>query len=310
VCIAPNVVELAPRLVDILDEPMGDPAAVNTLLLCEAAQAAGVKVVLSGLGADELFGGYGTCLSPSGAETHARLPAFARRAASAVGALRPRHANARPGALVGEEEEEAFRRSNSLYDPAKLTELISPEMWPDIDDLLGEHLEAYCDNFLSDQVNRVCLAHARMPLPGLHLAYTDRAAMAVSTEVRVPFVDPVVFRAAFSLAGDHKVDQSSGKRKMALRKAGRAWLPEKMVNRPKAPFSAPLRAWVTRDLRQMIDDVLVRGELVGTGFIQDKALADLIFQDRAGQKDNSRQIWQLLNLELWYRGVCAAGVGL
>jgi asparagine synthase (glutamine-hydrolysing) len=315
VCIAPDVVELAPRLVDILDEPMGDPAAINTLLLCQAAQAAGVKVVLSGLGADELFGGFGTCLAPSAAERHSRrpglprLPALARRAANAVAVMRPRQLKSAPDSPV-EEEEEAFRRSNSLYDPELLTELISPELWPDVDDLLGEHLEAYCDNFLSDRVNRVCLAHARMALPGLHLAYTDRAAMAVSTEIRVPFVDPVVFRAAFSLDGEHKVDQNSGKRKVALRQAGRAWLPERMVNRPKVRFSAPLRAWVTRDLRHLVDDVLVRGELVGTGFIQDKALATLIFQDRAGQKDNSKQIWQLLNLELWYRGVCAAGVGL
>ena len=56
--IAPDMVELLPRMVDILDEPIGDPAAINTLLMCEAAREAGVKVLLSGMGADELFGGY------------------------------------------------------------------------------------------------------------------------------------------------------------------------------------------------------------------------------------------------------------
>jgi asparagine synthase (glutamine-hydrolysing) len=307
--IAPDVVELAPRLVDILDEPIGDPAAISTLLLCEAAQEAGAKVILSGLGADELFGGYGTCLAAGGPDLRRRFPGVARRAASAIGALRSRRVNAASDFSVGDEEE-TFRRRNSLHDPARLIELISPELWPDVDDLLGEHLEAYCDNFLTDHVNRVSLAHARMPLPGLHLAYTDRAAMAASIEVRVPFVDPVVFRAAFSLSGEHKVEMRSGERRTALKQAGRVWLPERAASRPGGASSAPLRTWVSRDLRDMVDDVLSAGELVTTGFIQDKALGTLISEDRAGREDNSTQIWQLLNLELWYRHVCEAGVGL
>ena len=69
----------------------------------------------------------------------------------------------------------------------------------------------------------MCLADSRMFLPGLNLTYTDRASMAASTEVRVPFVDPVVFRAAFSLTGDLKVSGRNGK--VALKQAARAWLP-------------------------------------------------------------------------------------
>ena len=56
--ISPDVVDMLPRVVDVLDEPIGDPAAINTVLMCEAAREAGVKVLLSGMGADELFGGY------------------------------------------------------------------------------------------------------------------------------------------------------------------------------------------------------------------------------------------------------------
>ena len=123
-----------------------------------------------------------------------------------------------------------------------------------MNDLLEEHLEVYCDNFLNDKVNRMCLADARMFLPGLALAYTDRASMAASTEVRLPFVDPAVFRAAFSLSGKQKVSGIAGK--VGLRQAARAWLPADIVNRPKASFSVPLRAWVPRDLRELVDDVL------------------------------------------------------
>lgn len=314
--IAPDVVELLPRLVDILDEPIGDPAAINTLLMCEAARDSGVKVILSGMGADELFGGYRKHLACVMAERYRRLPRLARRATATAVTHIPvaaagkgfRYARWAKRFLTFAElpEEAAFRRSYSLYDAPELAALISPELEPDVSDILAEHLEIYSDNFLPDHVNRMCLADARMFLPGLNLAYTDRASMAASTEVRVPFVDPVVFRAAFSLTGDHKVSGRSGK--VALKRAARAWLPEEIINRPKASFSAPLRAWVARDLRGLIDDVLVGGELVGTGFIQGDALNSLINEDRSGQQDRSKQIWQLLTLELWYRNATRAGV--
>jgi asparagine synthase (glutamine-hydrolysing) len=154
----------------------------------------------------------------------------------------------------------------------------------------------------------MCLADSRLFLTGLNLAYTDRASMAASTEVRVPFVDPLVFRAAFSLPGTDKVNTRTGK--LALKEAARRWLPDEIVDRRKASFSAPLRAWVAHDLRELIDDVLVGGELVDTGFVSRPALDTLIAEERAGREDRSKQIWQLLTLELWYRSMKASGVQL
>ena len=72
--ISPDIVSLLPRMVDILDEPIGDPAAINTLLMCEAARSSGVKVILSGMGADELFGGYRKHLACVMASRYGRLP--------------------------------------------------------------------------------------------------------------------------------------------------------------------------------------------------------------------------------------------
>ena len=154
----------------------------------------------------------------------------------------------------------------------------------------------------------MCLADSRMFLPGLNLAYTDRSSMAASTEVRVPFVDVEVFKAAFSLGGKEKISGKNGK--LALKRAAEAWLPKEIVYRPKASFSAPLRAWVTRDLRDVIDESLLGGELVGTGFLQRAAVAALVEDDRSGREDRSKQIWQLLTLEFWYRQTRQAGVSL
>ncbi len=316
--IRPDVVALLPRMVDILDEPIGDPAAINTLLMSEGARAAGVKVLLSGMGADELFGGYRKHMACVLAGRYRGLPSFVHRSTNGVVERLPvtaggrglRYARWAKRFVTFAElpEEAAFRRSYSLYGPAELATLVSPELQRDVDDVIDQHLQVYEDNTLSDRVNRMCLADTRMFLPGLNLAYTDRSSMAASTEVRVPFVDPVVFRAAFSLAGKAKVSGRSGK--IALKRAAQAWLPNEIVHRPKASFSAPLRAWVTQDLREVIDDSLLGGELVGTGFLNRPAVTSLVEEHRTGREDRSKQIWQLLTLEFWYRQTRGAGVGL
>jgi len=119
-------------------------------------------------------------------------------------------------------------------------------------------------------------------------------------------VDPVVARAAFSIPGRQKI--AGRQAKVALKQAAEAWLPTEIVHRPKASFSAPLRAWVRTDLQDVIRDVLVSGELVDTGFLRAGPLRQLIADDQAGRQDNSKQIWQLLSLELWYRNAQANGV--
>ncbi len=316
--IRPDVVDLLPRMVGILDEPTGDPAAINTLLMSEAARAAGVKVLLSGMGADELFGGYRKHVACVLAARYRELPSFVHRSANGVVERLPvtaagrglRHARWAKRFMTFAElpEEAAFRRSYSLYAPAELAALLSPELQQDIDDVFEQHLQVYEDNLFSDEINRMCLADTRLFLPGLNLAYTDRASMAASTEVRVPFVDPNVFRAAFSLVGKQKISGKSGK--IALKRAAQAWLPNEIVHRPKASFSAPLRAWVSRDLREVIDDSLLGGELVGTGFLNRPAVSMLVEEHRSGREDRSKQIWQLLTLEFWYRQTRRAGVGL
>jgi len=85
------------------------------------------------------------------------------------------------------------------------------------DDVVREHAEIYNDNALTDEVNRMCLADSRLFLPGLNLNYTDRSSMAASVEVRTPFVDPVVARAAFAIPGHQKIVGRQAK--VALKKA-------------------------------------------------------------------------------------------
>ncbi len=315
--IAPDVVELLPRIVDILDEPIGDPAAINTLLMCDAARDAGVKVLLSGMGADELFGGYRKHLACVMGAQYQRLPGAlrnglvgpaVRRLPVTVNGRGLRYARwaKRFQTFADLPEETAFRRSYTMYDGDQLAGLLSPDLEPYVGKLLAEHSDIYHDTTLDDHVNRMCLADSRMFLPGLNLAYTDRSSMAASTEVRTPFVDPIVARAAFSIPGREKIHRRQSK--LALKKAAEAWLPKEIIYRPKASFSAPLRAWVRNDLRELVDDVLLRGELVGSGFLQQSAVQRLVDDERAGREDYSKQIWQLLTLETWTRHMRSLGV--
>ncbi|MFF3054994.1 asparagine synthase (glutamine-hydrolyzing) [Streptomyces sp. NPDC057909] len=308
--IAPNVLDLLPQMTYDLDEPIGDPAAINTFLICSAAREAGVKVMLSGMGADELFAGYRKHLANLLALRYQRIPRPLRRGLSATVDRLP-VATARRGyrsvrfakrflSFADLPEETAFRRSYTMYDQEELLALVNPDLAGTVEDVLTEHADIYQDNDLDDFVNRMCLGDARMFLPGLNLTYTDRSSMAASTEVRVPYVDVEVVKAAFAVPGDRKIVGRQGK--AVLKEAATSILPREIVYRPKGLFSAPLRAWMSRDLAPLVHEVVHDGVLVNSGFLRRDALARMVAEDAAGQRDFSKHLWHVLTLEYWYRG--------
>jgi len=315
--ISPDVVDELGRMVDTLDEPIGDPAAINTMLMCQAARETGVKVLLSGMGADELFAGYRKHLAcllaahyrrvPGSLRDHVVSPVVHKMPVVVAGrGIRATRWAQRFLSFAELDEEAAFRRSYTLFDREGLAGLLDPALEPLVDDVIDAHAEVYADNALDDHVNRMCLADARMFMAGLNLTYTDRASMAASCEVRVPFVDPRVFEAAFAIPGKDKI--RGRVQKAPLKDAARGLLPDAVIDRPKASFGAPLRAWIAGDLAAVIDDTLVGGTLVGSGFIREAPLRRMIAEQRAGRRDWSKQLWELLTLETWYRNARSAGV--
>ena len=282
--IAPDVVGMLPSMVDALDEPIGDPAAMNTVLICRAAREAGVKVLLSGMGADELFGGYRKHYACLLAARYRKAPRAARAVLEgavdklpvAVGSrgLRSVRFAKRFVSFASLAEEPAFRRSYTQYEPAELQDLLQPHLAPHVQTLVDEHARIYNSTGFDDPVNRMCMTDLQLFLVGLNLTYTDRSSMAASTEVRVPYVDIEVARAAFRATGAQKINGRS--RKDILKRAAAGVLPDQIVNRPKGLFSVPLRAWVRRDLAEMVDDLLPNGVLVNDGYIRRETLQQLI----------------------------------
>jgi asparagine synthase (glutamine-hydrolysing) len=310
--IAPDIVDLLPKMVHTLDEPIGDAASINTFLISQSARDAGIKVLLSGMGADELFGGYRKHQANLMAARYRRLPGFVRSgliepvvdrlpvATANRGFRYPRWAKRFVG-FASLPESAAFHRSYALFGRSEFADLVDPSLMPVVDGLIAEHDAIYRQAAELDFVNRMCFTDAQMFMVGLNLMYTDRSSMAASTEVRVPFVDVEVAKAAFAIEGSRKV--SGSRRKAALRDAAHDWLPENIIERPKGLFSAPLRSWIRGDLSRMIDDMVVGGRLVRDGVLNRSAVERLVAEDRSGSADRSKELWQLLTLEVWLEQV-------
>lgn len=309
--IAPDIAETLPKMVGFLDEPIGDAAAINAYLICEAARDMGVKVLLSGMGADELFGGYRKHLAGLISARYRKLPAFLRQGvvkpivdrlpvASKTRGYRSVRFAKRFLSFADMGEEEGFRRSYTHYGVPDFHQLLNPDLYGAVDQLVDEHAEIYgqySNGQGGDQVNSMCYTDVRHFLPGLNLAYTDRASMAASTEVRVPFVDKEVVAAAFAISGQAKI--KGRQTKSILKQAAEPWLPREVIHRPKGLFSAPLRAWIRRDLQGMVEDLLLGGTMARTGFLNKDYLRRMIDEDRSGVTDRSKEIWQLMTLETW-----------
>jgi asparagine synthase (glutamine-hydrolysing) len=310
VVVHPDLADMLPRMVETLDEPIGDGAAINAYLICKGARDLGIKVLLSGMGADEIFAGYRRHYACMLAARYRKIPGFVRD-----GLIAPL-VNALPAAgrdrgyrtlrwakrfikFASLPEQQAFHRSYAFLGRDDLSSVLNRDLSNEIERVFGHHDGIYAQGPADDQVNRMCQADVRLFLSGLNLAYTDRASMAASTEVRVPFVDIEVVRAAFRIEGSDKIRGQNGK--YALKKAAEAWLPNSIIYRPKGLFSAPLRAWVRNDLRSMVDDILPSGELVRRGYLKPDYVRDLIDADRAGREDYSKEIWHLLTMDYWFR---------
>jgi asparagine synthase (glutamine-hydrolysing) len=307
--ISPDIIKDLPEMVKILDEPIGDPAAINTYLICKSAREKGVKVLLSGMGADEIFFGYRRQKATLLALKFNKIPKIIKSVIILFVRLLPvklfgkgfklgRWAKRFTG-FANLPIDEAYMRSYSYYDRAELSKLLKPAYVPAIEKIFVEHKQIFEAKFKNDPINRICNSDLSMFMLGLNLTYTDRASMAASVEVRVPFIDKIVITSAMQVPG--KLKYKDGESKYILKKAAERFLPKKIIYRPKASFGAPIRSWISNDLKHMVDDLLSKENIEKRGFFNYRFVHKMIDNDRKGIDDNAYQIYQLLTLELWCR---------
>jgi asparagine synthase (glutamine-hydrolysing) len=304
-----DIIKDLPKMVYMLDEPIGDPAALNTYLICKSAREKGVKVLLSGMGADELFFGYRRQRATLLTSRYQRVPAFLRKPLEAIAGILPVKAFGKGIRVVRWlkrflsfaelSPEEAYMRSYSYYNGKELQELFVADISTPYGELREQHKQFYTDNEFDEPINRMCFTDMHLFMTGLNLTYTDRASMAASVEVRVPFIDREVVQTALQIAGSLKYKKKQGK--YILKKVAEKYLPHSIIYRPKASFGAPIRSWISHDLKSLTDELLSERQVKARGLFNYDYIKKLIDEDRKGTADHAYRIYQLITLELWLR---------
>ncbi len=307
--ITPDILKELPKMVWSLDEPIGDPAAINTYLICKAARNKGVKVLLSGMGADEIFFGYRRQKATMLALKYNKLPDPVKKVIRKIVEVLPVKIGA-TGFKLGRwakrfitftdlPVDETYMKSYSYYSDDEFRDLLKPDYWKYIDQIKIEHSDVFNSGYIGDTVNQICHTDINMFMLGLNLTYSDRASMAASVEVRVPFIDRDVITKAMQIPGSLKF--SKRRSKYILKKAAEKYLPKSIIYRPKASFGAPIRSWISGDLRPLVDELLSEKNIKRRGFFNYPFIKKMIDDDRKGVRDNAYQLYQLLTLELWFR---------
>ncbi|KYP13261.1 asparagine synthase (glutamine-hydrolyzing), partial [Flavihumibacter sp. CACIAM 22H1] len=180
--ITPDIIKMLPEMVRTLDEPIGDPAAINTYIICKAARDKGVKVLLSGMGADEIFFGYRRQKATLLSMQFNKLPGFVRAAGKFTASLLPVKVGGkgfrfgrwakRFFSLVSLPPSQTYMRSYSYYSPDSLKNLVTPAYQAAIPALLQEHDAVFNAKFKGDLVNQMCNTDLSMFMLGLNLTYT------------------------------------------------------------------------------------------------------------------------------------------
>ena len=297
--VEPDVAELLTRLAEVFDEPLADSSAVPTYLVSELASQH-VKVAMSGEGGDELFGGYYTYVADSiapwaGKPAAALRPLVERLPSSSARVSFDYKAKrfARGGALPPLERHHAWKE---IFSPELRAELLAGPPARGFDPL-DVYRERYAATAGAQPLARLQDVDRDIYLVDDLLVKTDRASMAHSLEVRVPFLDTAVTDLALAVPSSRHL--LGWQRKRLLRRAVAPLLPKRILYGRKRGFSIPAAAWLRGELLPFARDVLSSDAIRRQGLFRPEAVERLMTEHASGKADHSRQIWCLMTLGLW-----------
>lgn len=304
IVVTPDVVSLLPRLLWHMDEPVADSAFITTYLVSEFARK-DVTVILSGVGGDELFGGYRRYLGNHYVERFDRLPAWAKQASRALGRALP--ADRHSSALNVMRLAKGFLASSDLSFEERYRAYLQLMPDPLTDRLLrvvpSHPVDAVHDAFASsggaDSLQKMLMVDARTQLPDDLLMLTDRMSMAVSLECRVPLLDHELVELAAAMPESVKV--RGGQLKYLMKQSLSDLLPPDILNRKKRGFGTPIGAWLKGQLAGALDALLSPESLANRGLFDPVVVAELVASHRAQRADYTDALLALMNFEVWAR---------
>lgn len=278
-----------------MDEPLADPSAIALYFVSQTA-AKHVKVALSGEGADEFFGGYNIYREPHDLLPITRLPRPVRKALGGIARHLPkmkgknyliRGSKDLQERFIGnafmlneEERERILKNPTGRYPHTQLTKPFYDKV---------QHL---------DDVTKMQYIDIHFWLIGDILLKADKMSMAHSLEVRVPFLDRVVFDVARTLPTRYKVNQENTK--YAMRQAAHRYLPDMVAEKKKLGFPVPIRIWLKEDKYYNLVKTAFTSPAAQTFFKTDE-IVKYLDEHRAGKADNSRKIWTIYMFLVWHK---------
>lgn len=288
--------DAVPKVMYYLDEPSGDAAAVALYFVAQEA-AKQVKVVTSGEGADELFGGYNIYLEPKALKWISWIPKPLRRGIGKVAEKLPAHMRGRNYLLRGSKdvEERFIGNANIFSEKERMSILKNPGKAVSPEELLRKK---YKKMERQRDINKMQYIDLTCWMPGDILQKADKMSMAHSLELRVPFLDKEVFEVARKIPTKLKTRHYTTK--YILRQASWKYLPRETADKKKLGFPVPIRVWLKEEETYKEVKNTFTGETASKYFETDK-LVGLLDAHRRGDADNSRKIWTVYAFLVWYR---------
>jgi len=275
--------------------------------------------MLSGMGGDEVFGGYPRQMAMKLAAATDLIPGNIRRPLMRTldsllyggirGKLNAPLRNAKKFARSAAMDfEERYMGFGTYFTGEMKGRVLSPDFRNDLQGLDAyRYHKAYFEKCADDSpVNRLLYVDFKTFMPALNLDTTDRASMAANLEVRVPFLNKELVELSARIPASLKI--KGLKRKYILKKAVESLLPHDVIWRRKAGFGAPVRSWLRNELRPMVDDLLSEEKLRSRGYFEPKAIRTMIEANLSGKEDYNLQVFQLLTFEIWLQQFFDKGI--
>jgi asparagine synthase (glutamine-hydrolysing) len=301
-----DLIQVVQALVRQYDEPFADGANLPLYLLSRFAREH-VKVVLTGEGGDELFAGYRRYAADGFAPAYQRLPGMAKGLVSRAVSAVPRFRRVKTAVQALSIEDPGRRASAWLetFPWGALSRVLSPEWRNAIADYdpvrnfthyYGHHqFEPGAD----DHLNRLLYVDFKTWLPDAFMEKVDKATMACGLEARAPILDPRIVEFAFQLPGSMKLRGWSTK--VILKQACEGLVPPAVLKRPKHGFAVPTDLWFRGEMTKWVEDILFDPRTRARPYFNARSVEEIYMQHRSGAHVLDRQIWALLNFELWHR---------
>ena len=301
--VTPDICEIVDELVWHFDEPFADSSAIPTYMVSKLAREH-VKVVLSGDGGDEVFGGYTRYALDRRRSGFARLPrSFRQRVMQPLGRRLPHGAWGRN--YVHNVALNPFDRY--IEDISIFTSLNKPSLYTDgfrmqlgATEVAARFREYAARSRADDGLDPLLYLDSKTYLPGDILTKVDRMSMAASLEARVPLLDHKLIEFVCTRI-PASMKMKGLETKHIFKRAVRDLVPAEILNRPKMGFGVPIEQWINKQLRERVRETLTESRTTARGYIEKHYVNVLLDEHERGRRDHARELWSLFMLELWHR---------